>query len=56
MTLSGPNASNLQLNVLHTYARASLQAEDAGAGLLRARAMLEILQQLREDNIAVSLL
>lgn len=54
--LSGLNTSNLQLNVLHTYARASLQAEDANTGLLRARAILEILQQRYEDNIAVSLL
>jgi hypothetical protein len=42
--LSSSNTSNLQLNVLRTYARASLQVEDADVSFLRAQAILEVLQ------------
>ena len=44
--LGGPDAINLHVNVLHTYARALLGLGDADKGLLRARGVLEALQRL----------
>lgn len=43
----GPDAENLQLNVLHTYARALLALEDAETGLPRAREIMETIQRVR---------
>jgi hypothetical protein len=46
----GPNAENLQLNVLHTYARALLALEDAETGLPRAREVMEMIQTVRPSQ------
>jgi hypothetical protein len=55
--LVGPDATDLRLNVLHTYARALLELKDANQGLLRAWAILEALQRLYgTENVAVLLL
>lgn len=43
---AGLAAGDLRLSVLHTYARALLEQEDANTGLLRARTILETLQRL----------
>ena len=55
--LGGPDAADLRLNVLHTYARALLRLKDADTGLLRARGVLETLRRFyRADNVAMVLL
>ena len=46
----GPGAENLQLNVLHTYARALLALEDAETGLSRAREVMETIQTVRSSQ------
>ena len=51
------DAPNLRLNIMQTYARASLELADADTGLLRAKETLETLQQLHgRGNAAVLLL
>ena len=46
----GPDAENLQLNVLHTYARALLALEDAETGLPRAIEVVETIQGVRSSQ------
>ena len=46
----GPNAENLQLNILHTYARALLALEDSETGLPRAREVMEMIQTVRPSQ------
>jgi hypothetical protein len=46
----GPDAKDLQLNVLHTYARALLALEDAETGLPRAREVIEMIQRVRSSR------
>jgi hypothetical protein len=48
--MAGPDAENLQLNVLHTYARALLALEDAETGLPRAREVMETIQRVRSSQ------
>ena len=45
----GNDAENLQLNVLHTYARALLALEDAEAGLPGAREVMGTIQTVRSS-------
>jgi hypothetical protein len=40
----GPDAENLQLNVLHSYARALLALKDTETGLARAREVMQMIQ------------
>jgi hypothetical protein len=46
----GLDAENLQLNVLHTYARALLTLDDAETGLPRAREVMETIQTVRSSQ------
>ena len=46
----GPDAENLQLNVLHAYARALLALGDAETGLPRAREVVETIQRVRSSQ------
>jgi hypothetical protein len=47
----GPVAENLELNVLHTYARALL-ALDAETGLPQAREVMETIQTVRSPQFS----
>jgi hypothetical protein len=46
----GPDAENLQLNVLHTYARALLALGDAETGLPQAREVMETIQTVHSSQ------
>jgi hypothetical protein len=46
----GPDAENIQLNVLHTYARALMALEDTETGLSQAREVTETIQRVRSSQ------
>jgi hypothetical protein len=48
----GPGAENLQLSVLHTYARALLALKDAETGLPRAREVMETIQTVPSSQFS----
>ena len=48
----GPGAENLQLSVLHTYARALLALKDAETELPRAREVMETIQTVRSSQFS----
>jgi hypothetical protein len=48
--IAGHDTENLQLNVLHAYARALLALEDAETGVPRAREVVEMIQRVRSSQ------